>query len=322
MTNPPPIPSTGRPRYFPGELLTAQDLNGATDQDDTLRALHHQILHGTGIATGLVVTGARGQVTVGLSAGYALDAKGRELLVVADLSVLVPPVASGPDGAPVRYALTVRWTEDAEAAVVLRSGPCGEQGAVRSSDAATVAWLGPAAVRAGLDIVLATVEVLGCALAAAPDPGLRRSLNPPPTPYSAAGATPAGATPWQVVEDPPGTVWAVRTTVDTSAAGFGDVPVYLARLVGHRELPANPSPNLRGVDQDTVLLDGTPYVEDPETGRFQLVVPLLPGQGGLDLGNDLTPVVVNPSDVVGASGLTDLLTTKQLWCVEWIGVQQ
>ena len=313
MTTPAaPLPDPGRPLYFPGQILAADDLTAAQDVDAGLRQLHHRMLHGWGIASGLSLTGQRGDTSVSVGSGYALDAAGRELVVPAPVTVPVPPVAAGPDGNPLKFTLAIRWTPDEDAVVVDRPGACGAEGAVRRSDVPQIVWLDPAAVRVGYDIVLAVVQVQGCKLAAAPELALRRLLNPPPTPYAASGRTTPGETGWLVRAALGGQSFAVYTDVDTGEAGFGDTPAYLARLDGLRLLDAALSPDGR-----PALLDGTPYVDAAEPGRFRCVVPLPPGTGFGD-GNQID---VNPDAVVSSAGLTDLLMTTLKWSVEWIGLQ-
>src|SRR4029077_6655055 len=67
------LPSTGRPLYCPGQILSADDLTAAQEADGGLRQLHHRMLHGWGIASGLGVTGRRGDTSLSVGSGYALD---------------------------------------------------------------------------------------------------------------------------------------------------------------------------------------------------------------------------------------------------------
>jgi hypothetical protein len=307
-----PLPSPDRPVFFAGQLLTANDLSAQQTLERELRRLHHRMLHGWGIASGLAITAAKGDTSAEIGAGYGIDSAGRELVLDEPLSVPVPPVAAGPSGDPVAFALVLRWTEDDVAVVVQRAGDCGSHGAVRRSDAPTVAWLDPPAVRAGLDVVLSDVLIQNCRLAARPDPARRRLLNPPPTPYTACGSTLPGETEWRVTSTPSGQTWSAWTDVDTAEGGFGDVPVYLARLCGERFWPASQS-----FSGKPALVDGTPYVEQAEAGRFRLVVPLVPATA---IGSG-AEIEVNPPDVVSAAGLSEQLTSTRAWYVEWIGVQ-
>jgi hypothetical protein len=314
MTTPAiPLPSPDRPVFFAGQLLTAADLGAQHALEAQLRRLHHRTLHGWGIAAGLSATASRGDTAVVLEAGYAIDSAGRELVAGQAITAPVPPVAAGPSGGPVPYVLVLRWTEDADAVVQTRDGDCGAQGSVRRSDAPTVAWLDPPAVRAGLDVILADVQVQRCRLVAPPDPVRRRLLTPPPAPFAACGSTMAGETVWTLESTGSGQGWAVSAEVDTAEAGFGDVPVYLARLGGDRVWPAGQTPSGRAA-----LIDGAPYVEQPEAGRFRVVVPLIPGTAVPATG---AAVEVNPADVIAAAGFADRLTTDRAWYVEWIGVQ-
>lgn len=314
MTISAPLPPTERPLWFPGQLLTAADLTAAQDVETGLRRLHHRILHGWGVATGLAVTGSRGRTDVTVGAGYALDGEGRELVLPEPIQLPVPPVAGGPDGRPRPFALTLRWSEDAEAAVVLRPGECGTAGAVRRSDAPTLGWIDPGAVRVGLDVVLAAVAVQSCRLVDAPDSASRRLLNPPPTPYTATGRTVGGETDWAVIADHGNSVVLAKASVDTSEAGFGDTPTYLARVAGQRLLPSKTAGFPR-----PFLLDGSAQVVGAEPGRFELHVPLVPrywtGSGSAD------PIPVNPEEVIGSGKLYDLIANQLKWTVEWVGVQ-
>ncbi|BDV31540.1 hypothetical protein [Microbacterium terricola] len=307
------FPRTERPQYFAGQVLTAADLTAEQDLDIGLRRLHHRMLHGWGIASGLTVTGARGATVVAVGAGYALDAGGRELVLADPVHKPVPAVAGDSAGAPRTFCLVLRWRSDEDAVVLTRPGSCGSEGAVRRRDEPDLEWMDPAEVRVGLDLTLAQVQIQGCRLIADPDHGARRLLNPPPTPYTASGSTPGGETAWTVATAGGIAPWGVETIVDTSEAGFGDTPAYLARVVGTRTVTAAQAPH-----GTPCLLDGAPHVVDAEPGRFRLVVPLTrailtDAAGAL--------IEVNPTGAVASALLPDLVSNRLGWSVEWIGVQ-
>ncbi|WP_331771663.1 hypothetical protein OG948_49660 (plasmid) [Embleya sp. NBC_00888] len=310
------LPPTHRPSFFAGQVLAAADLDDAVSVERSRRRLHNRVLHGWGIALGLEVTGARGAKRVAIGAGYALDALGRDLILADGVESDVPAVAAGPDGGDVLFCLTLRWTEDDEAAVRTRDGACGVVGAVRLADGPTVGWCTPAELRDGLDVLLATVSVRGCALTAPPDPAGRRILAVLPTPYVATGATSAFGTVWSAVEDPAsGVVIGLRTVVDTGAAGFGDIPAYTVRLDGDRELSASAAPG-----GQACVLDGTPYVDGAEPGRMTVVVPLPAGRIGGAAGGTTT-LPLNPAVVLADLETPNLVRTELGWHISWMGVE-
>ncbi|MFE3200652.1 hypothetical protein [Embleya sp. NPDC059237] len=310
------LPPTHRPRFFARQVLAAAELNDVVAVERSRRWLHNRVLHGWGVALGLEVTGARGGKRVAVGAGYALDALGRDLILAEGVEVDVPAVAAGPDGGAVVFCLTLRWTEDDEAAVRTRSGECGAVGAVRLADGPTAAWCTPAELRDGLDVLLATVSVRGCALTAPPDPAGRRVLPVLPTPYVATGSTGAFGTVWSRVVDPAtGVVIGLRTLVDTSAAGFGDTPAYLVRLDGDRELTAAGAPG-----GQACVLDGTPYVDAPEPGRMTVMVPMPAGRIGGVVGG-ATTLPLNPAQVLADVTLPDLVRSTLGWHISWMGVE-
>ena len=81
-----------RPNFFPGKLLSADDLS--QEQEYVLNKFkrHNRTLHGFGIISGLKVSARAGQIAV--APGIALDCEGNELVVDAAQS-LVPPAADG-----------------------------------------------------------------------------------------------------------------------------------------------------------------------------------------------------------------------------------
>lgn len=306
------LPRAARPLYFPGQLLTADDLTAEQEVDTGLRRLHHRMLHGWGIASGLTVTGRLGDSHVVVGQGYALDGGGRELVLPEGVAVPIPPVSGGATGDPVRYLLVIRWTEDADADVTIRGGVCATEGAVRRSDAPTLGWMDAAHVRVGADVVLAEAFVQNCRLSSPPDGGLRRLLNPPPTPYAASGATLTGGTTWRITTAGGVVPCLLETEVDTAEAGFGDTPAYLVRILGERSVTTAQSPI-----NSPFIVDGTPYVDAAEPGRFRVTVPLVPAV----IAHQGVFVPVNPVGALGSPAFASLVSAVLAWSVEWIGVQ-
>lgn len=309
MTAPVSIPSLARPEFFDGQRLDAGDLNAIYDYHRELRWLHNRALHGWGVATGLVVGGRKGDGMVTVTPGYALDCNGHDIVLAEAATLVVPAVTGAPTGGPQGYYVTASWIDDASLSPSeSRAGACGGGGAVRRAERARLRFQDPARVgssadvfRRGIDVVLATIAVEDCMLAAAPSTAERRDARPGSRPTVAAGTTAAGSTIWTFY---PGLAQArgVRALVDTSAAGFTRTPAYVAHVVGNRSLSAGGP-----------TLDGFPEVVDATPASFvlQLAMPRnLPIGGG----------TMNPQGAF-VPGTLDKLTKDLRWHVAWIGVE-
>ena len=123
------IPLLERPEFFDGQRLAAGDLRAVHQYHEQLRWLHNRALHNWGIAAGYEVTGLRGEKVVRVRGGYALDCRGREILLAAEQQMAVPAVA-GPAG----FYLTAAYEPDEAIEPQTRGGPCGASGAVRRAD--------------------------------------------------------------------------------------------------------------------------------------------------------------------------------------------
>ncbi len=309
MTAPASIPALSRPEFFDGQRLDADDLNAIYDYHRELRWLHNRSLHGWGVATGLVVSGTKGGSTVSVTPGYALDCNGHDIVLAETETLIVPSVAGAPTGGPQTYYLTASWVDDSALSPnETREGVCGGGGAVRRPERARLRFQDPANVsssanifRRGIDIVLATIRVEDCTLAAAPSVAERRDAKPASRPTIAAGSTPAGSTRWSFYPNP-SQARGVRTVVDASAAGFTRTPAYSAQVVGNRRLSAS-GPTLDGFPQ---IVSAT-----PASFVLQLEMPR-----NLALGSG----TMNPNSAFVAATLNTLENSLR-WYVAWIGVE-
>ena len=301
MTSPTlPIPRLERPGFFEGQQLGPDDLEAIHDYHRELRWLHNRTLHNWGIAVGLSVTGDKGDRIVRIAPGYGVDCDGHDLLL-SDEEVLALPAVSG----PATWYLTASWISDQDLPVTEnRQGVCTGPGAVRRAERLRLRWQRPmdlnptSRYRRGLDLILATVQIEGCALAAAASPGDRRYALPETRPFIAAGSTPEGGTPWYFMAGNAG----VETVVDTSAAGFGRTPVYFAHLVGTRA-----QINLNRI------LDGFGSVESATPSGFTFRV-LMPRN------LSLPPYMMNPTAAFTFQLLQTLEDTLR-WSVTWTGIE-
>ena len=120
-------------------------------------------------------------------------------------------------------------------------------------------------------------------------------------PYVRAGTSPAGATDWSYFTDL-GVIAGVQATIDTSTAGFGSTPSYVANLMGDRVLAAG-----------SRVADGILTVVAPAPGSFvaRVTMPRNLKIGTIDL---------NPNAIFTSTLLVSLRNTQQ-WCVAWIAME-
>ena len=312
-------PFVERLSFFNGQQLFASDLQAIDDFNRGMRELHHRTMHQDGVGNGLAVSGLRGDREVSVQAGYAIDAQGREIVLLDTQVEPVPPVSGEPDGQPAYFDLTVSYPADSDLEEAeTRDGVCMPRGAVRLRERPVFCWVrlgrdadgqlravnaGQAAqIQAGMLIVLARAEVLNCQLNADLSITQRRRARPPQQPTIRCATVTATWDAWTVdMEDEPAIGIGVKTAVDTTAMGFRTTPCYSARISGTRPLVIT-------VDhRQLVLLDGPAYIDTPTAAGFGCFVPVLHIPGGFAL----------PVDV-----LTKALTTlNDQWRVTWLAIE-
>jgi hypothetical protein len=93
---PPPCPACGglqclcRPRFFPGQVLTDDDLNRLEQYVIAKGKLHNRYFHGSGVVCGMeVVCDPCSTTNVTVKPGYALSPCGEDIIVCSDASVNV-----------------------------------------------------------------------------------------------------------------------------------------------------------------------------------------------------------------------------------------
>jgi hypothetical protein len=104
-----------RLHYFNGQRLVAKDLELEQRYHLRVRRMLNRGLYSPGVVTGLEVTKVDGR-RVRVSGGVALDPRGREVILVADTTLIVPnrPPTSTFSG----YFLTIQYSEEVEPGVL------------------------------------------------------------------------------------------------------------------------------------------------------------------------------------------------------------
>lgn len=217
-----------RQQFFNGQRLFADDLQTLEAFNREMRWLHNRSLHQPGIGSGLAVRGKKDDRKVTVEPGYAVDAEGREIVLLESQELDVPPVAGDKNGESAYYDLVVSYPDDAGLEVVeTRAGVCAPRSAVRLREEPVFCWVRLARTesggtpgidpsnriavkesmaaqdaRLGLDIengmriVVARAEVRHCKLYRDLSIAERRSARPAVGPYLGSGTyRPA---PWPV----------------------------------------------------------------------------------------------------------------------------
>ena len=279
-----------RLQFFDGQRLFASDLQAIEAFNREMRWLHNESLHQPGIGRGLAVTGRRDDREVRVGPGYALDSRGREIVLTSERIEPVPPVASEDDGRSVFFDLAISYTGDSllEEAET-REGICLPRGVVRLREEPVLCWirlkrdsadnlqpLDPILakeIQESLRIVLARVEVLECRLRQDISLAERRSARPERQPYIACGSQSVDWTEVQFER-----TFSLTAQIDTSSAGFLTTPCYSVRLDGER---VEIGDNEDGTEVVSFVLDGPPNVLDatPVGFKINVLVSRLAGEG-------------------------------------------
>ncbi|QDB79396.1 hypothetical protein FE251_08445 [Georgenia wutianyii] len=296
-----------RASYFAGQSLTARTLNDNLATEWARRWAHNRFLHGAGIGQGLTVTATVGQVEVTVEPGYGIDPEGHEIVLVAPVTVQVPPVPG-----PTDYVLVCRFDPDPTG--FTDTGLCGADGVSAWMDEPLVEFV-PATDfpgAAGSALPLATVRVTGCVLSSISF-GRRQVLGERRLPYVDAGVhrpSPAG---WELATTDAGVAYGLRTVADTSVAGFRGTPDYQARLSGRRWF------DVTGPELSTPVMLWTTEPDVVGAGATRLTVEILVPtvRAGRTDGTF--------AEFLDGSGLTDeittLVATELEWAITWIGVE-
>lgn len=234
-----------RVQYWQGQMLRAQDFLNLQGVEAQRRWWHNRAIHNAyGVAEGLIATllpTTTSPTSVSVSPGVAYDIFGRELIL--ERTQVIPLPSNVPANFNGAMTLLLRYKSPSR-----RMHP---------DEIAEVCWTAPGSVVAGTaELIWRTGDNLDPARGVAicgigytegaptgPDQNyVRISAEPLSRPLLASGATVPGQTSWElwtagfqpvagaIAGDP--VVVGVQTWIDTSAAGFTDVPCYFAWLQG------------------------------------------------------------------------------------------
>jgi hypothetical protein len=326
-----------RLQFFDGQRLFASDLQGPDEFNREMRWLHNRSLHQPGIGSGYAVNGKKGDREVQIGAGYAIDAEGREIVLIETMVVAVPPVAGDVAGAPMIYDLTISYPDDSDLEVTeTREGVCLPRGVVRRREVPVFCWVRLDAngqpvdpqlkqeVLSGMKLVLARAEVLNCQLDKDLSIAQRRNARPPRQPYIVCGE--AQPTNWRLFRlnevgegtggiatgqftGPVISPFGLSAEIDTSSALFQTTPSYSARISGPRLMTIT-----ENGEKEDFIVDGLISVRDSRPKSFKVEVLLLV-QSLLSTGANNPLVGTEPDDD------PKRLELFSDWQVVWMGVE-
>ncbi len=293
------IPEIERLQFFSGQLLTADDLTTLDTNNRELRWLHNRSLHNWGIGFGLDVLGARGDTSVTVNPGYAIDSLGREIILSAPVVVPIPAVPGASDGSAAVYYLVSNYVDDAnQTTEEQRSATaCYPGGSVRLTNDPAILWKTRFQLAPTVDVILASVQIQNCVLSQAPSAAVRRYSTCGQSLYIKAAEVYAASltwTPWIVGDESLG----FTTPISTLSAKFQTTPNYLAQIIGPRTASSSA----------IVIADFLSIVDDSPIGfTLQVALPQLAEN-------------VNPGSVRDPQAGPEIF--QQLgWRVSWVGTE-
>lgn len=228
-----------RVRYWQGQMLRSRDFNDIHTVEEHRRWWHNRALHNAygihrdpDVVPAFSATLSNDATFVTVTAGLAYDSFGRELILETDQDVMLP--AGIPDNEVVvllaRYRMVAPQKQRGEFVAIL----CANQGPVRPGFVELV-WKQRDSFVFNDGVPLIAIKITGARGTPADLPFPLPVSIPLARPQFASGSTVPGNTAWDLwtyTEAGDEVVLGVRTTIDTSAAGFTDAPCYFAWLQG------------------------------------------------------------------------------------------
>lgn len=226
-----------RVQYWQGQTLKSQDFREIEAVAAQRRWWHNRALHNAyGPSQGLGVSLTPDKSAIEVQPGLAYDIFGRELVLQTKQLVRLPD--TDPEEKDRRQYLLVRYLDPGNGCGSPTSGACWGQTGLRLLDTADFILKVEQDVSPTDGVPIALVVFLGQKRVRVVLSG--QQAQPLASPLLASGSTVPGNTAWDlwsssglaVAGAPSASVLGVETTIDTSSAGFTEIPVYFAWLEG------------------------------------------------------------------------------------------
>ena len=306
-----------RVQYWQGQMLKSRDFRDIQAVAAQRRWWHNRSIHNAyGIYKGWHASLTAGSLAVKVCPGVAYDCFGRELLLPSEQQVPLPATPL-PENEKTQYLL-VRYRESRNSCGDERQGQCWVPSDRGLLDTVEFIWKRKDSVSPMDGVVIAS-------LVASPDTSTSQfrlddsfepfAAQPLASPLLVSGSTVPGNTAWELwttieISPLPGDhmrTIGVQTFIDTSSAGFTDIPIYFAWLEGPLWNPQT--------EQLVPALLPSIAQEGSASFTFHLWLPVSPR------GFETSPPKTAPDlRLVDALGFSAFAQQQNLY-VSWIGCQ-
>jgi len=317
-----------RIQFFTGQRLFASDMQILEGFNREMRRLHNASLHQAGVGMGFSVSGEVGNREVTIAPGYAVDSRGREIVLTQKRILLIPPVSDDGFGNPVNYDLAIYYPDERlleEAETIERIQLPNE--AIRLREEPMFHWveldhnLQPKDdklkldIKNGLKLILKRIGIQNCRLTRIHTDIKVRKAHPEKLPFVFACAADAKITEWEFWKEENVTI-GLKAFVNTSSAEFNYPPRYFVRVAGKRfVIDENVSPS-------EFLLEGFVNITEAESMplekgfELRLLMPHIPEDGKVNR------LPINPPDFfnLDENKINQILGDK--WQIVWMGIEE
>lgn len=313
----------GRVRYTEGQMLLSADFQDIERVEAQRRWWHNRALHSAyGVYQGFdaqMVKGKAGQSqTVVVQPGVAYDCFGRELVLDCVARVSVPTNFASSEGT---LTLLIRYQEmSCRQELNAYSSVCSMKSGAQSSGTIEFVWADGTRIPVREGVVLGTLTYYKFKILRFVKFKMAPTGLPLARPNLATGSTVPGNTSWkpwdfQSQDANVKTIYTelgVQTTIDTSAAGFTDIPQYFAWIQG----------SIWNSQFSQLVPALLPSLANESANSFTFRLLLYVPQTGPVLELARTPrAFTRPITLIQDSGAFSIFARQQKLSVAWLGCQ-
>jgi hypothetical protein len=309
-----------RVQYWQGQMLKSRDFRDIQAVAAQRRWWHNRALHNAyGIYKGFVISLPSNSSAVEVGPGVAYDCFGRELILQIKQTIPLPALPSEDDSVQV---LLARYPAPRGSCADESSGVCWGQHQRSRLETIEFIWKPEQLVTVTDGVLVGSVVHKKNIFRLVPDV-VRPAIQPLASALVVSGSTVPGNTAWNLwtagdinaTANLPNII-GVQTTIDTSAAGFTDIPVYFAQIEGPLW-----SPQTQQL-APTLLASIVDEAVDSFTFQIWLPAPQFQAEAVLAQGSSSASAAAPaPTTQLVDAGTFALFAQQQGLYVSWVGCQ-